>query len=134
MPQRRSVITEWSTSEYRVASVSTWITGGILPSLVRCSCGSTPSVPSCSDQNVHIGTLSCTWPSRPLTLIAAGSPSMSHTCLTQGPVPTTTNSQSILPWSVTTVLTAPEPSLTNPVTLTPVMIRTPSCSALPARP
>src|SRR5689334_19689937 len=134
MPQSLSVITEWSTSEYSVASVSTWITGGILPSLVRCSCGSTPSVPSCSDQKVHIGTFSWTLPSRPLTLIAAGSPSMSQICFTHGPVPTTTQSQSMLPLSVTTVLTVPEPSLMKPVTLTPVMMRTPSCSALPARP
>src|SRR3979490_234176 len=134
MPQSRSVITERSTSEYSVASVSTWITGGILPSLVRCSVGSTPSVPSCSDQKVHIGTFSWTLPSRPLTLIAAGSSSMSQICLTQGPAPTTTVSQSMLPWSVTTDLTAPELSFTKPVTLTPVMILAPSRSALPARP
>src|SRR6267154_834291 len=134
MPQSRSVITERSTSEYSVASVSTWITGGMLPSLVRCSFGSTPSVPSCSDQKVHIGTFGCTLPSRPLTVIAAGSSSMSQICLTQGPAPMTTQSQSTFPWSVTTVLTAPEVSLTKPVTLTPVMMRTPSYSALAARP
>ena len=128
------MITEWSTSENSVASVSTWITGGIRPSLVHCSFGSTPSVPSCSDQKVHIGTFSWTLPSRPLTLIAAGSSSMSQICLTQGPAPTTTVSQSMLPWSVTTDLTAPELSFTKPVTLTPVMILAPSRSALPARP
>jgi len=69
-----------------------------------------------------------------LTLIAAGSSSMSQICLTQGPAPTTTVSQSILPWSVTTDLTAPELSFMKPVTLTPVMILAPSRSALPASP
>jgi len=57
--------------------------------------------------------------------------SMSQICLTQGPAPTTTVSQSMLPWSVTTDLTAPELSFTKPVTLTPVMILAPL--ALPCR-
>jgi len=67
--------------EYRLASVSTWITGGMPPSLVRCSCGSTPRVPSWSDQKVHIATLSWRLPSRPLIVIAAGNSSRSQICL-----------------------------------------------------
>ena len=50
-----SVINEPSTSEYKWASLSTWITGGILSSSVFCIFGSTPSTPSVNIQYIHIG-------------------------------------------------------------------------------
>ncbi len=59
---------------------------------------------------------------------------MSQICLTQGPAPTMTWSQPILPLSVTTAVTAPVASFSKPVTLTPVTMRTPSFSAFLARP
>ena len=59
---------------------------------------------------------------------------MSQICLIQGPAPTMTQSQSMSPLSVMTVLTAPLLSFLKPVTLTPVRILTASFSALRARP
>src|SRR5579872_621777 len=110
------------------------MTGGMLPSLVRCNIGSTPSVPSWRAQNVHMGTSWCSLPSLPLIVIPGGNSSISHTCFTQGPTPTTTKSHLIFPLSVTTVVTAPLLSLRNPITLTPAMILTPFACALLARP
>ncbi len=55
--------------------------------------------------------------------------------LIHGPTATTTWSQAIVPVSVSTARTAPEPpSLRNPVTATPVTMSTPSARALRSSP
>ncbi len=60
---------------------------------------------------------------------------MSQIVLTQGPTATTTCSHLIVPRSVRTPVTASELlPRSKPVTATPVMMRTPWASALPARP
>src|SRR5918992_2441477 len=106
-------------SSYSGASVSTWITGGISPSLSVRKLGSTPSTPSCSDQYVHISRSRYSSPSGPLTVIFPGRSSIPQTSLTQGPTATTRCSQSTSPSSVCTDLTAPS-CILNPVILTPV--------------
>src|SRR5690606_13181212 len=114
---------------------STWMTGGMRPSLVLCMSGSTPSVPSSRHQNFHMGTSSCTVPSAPLTEMAFGSSTISPNFRTQGPAPTTTVSQGMVPLLVMTPVTEPEcEPYSKPLTSTPVAIRTPSASALPAKP
>src|SRR3990170_4205008 len=134
MPQILSVMSLPSRSEYSGASVSTWSTGGKRPSLVLCMVGSTPSVPSSRHQNFHIGTSLRTLPLA-LTVIVLGSSSRFQTLFTQGPTPTTTVSQAILPWLVLSAMTAPEFEPNSKLcTSTPDRMRTPSASALAASP
>ena len=73
----------------------------------------------------------CNFPSLPLTSTVLGKSNMFQKSLAQGPAPITTWSQSIVPWSVTTPVTAllllP---LLKPVTLTPLCTLTPPALAL----
>ena len=77
----------------------------------------------------------CISPLASLIEILLGSSSLSQKVFTHGPAPTTTCSQSIVPFDVSTPVTAllllP---LLNPVTSVPVIIFTPSASALSAIP
>src|SRR3972149_6833514 len=110
------------------------MTGGKRPSLVLWIFGSMPSVPSSRHQNFHIGTSVRTWPLA-FTVIRLGSSSRFQILFTQGPAPTTTVSQAIIPWLVESPVTAPllEPN-SKPSTSTPDRTRTPSLLALAASP
>jgi hypothetical protein len=59
---------------------------------------------------------------------------MSHNDATHGPTATTTWSTATSPRLVCTVVTAPDPSSSKPVTSTPSAIRAPAARALSASP
>ena len=71
------------------------------------------------------------WTSPPgvFTSSELGRPSIVHSRSTQGPTATTTCSAWMSPRSVCTVVTAPEPSVSKPVTVTPASSRAPAARA-----
>ena len=90
--------------------------------------GSTSISPSCRYQKVHISR------SSPATSSRRGSPSRSQSLGVHGPAATTTRSTAIGPDEVSTWVTAPDPSSSNPVTSTPSSISRPAARAFEASP
>ena len=90
--------------------------------------GSTSISPSWRYQKVHI---SC---SLPATSSRLGSSSSSQSRGVHGPAATTTCSAAIGPDEVSTLVAAPDPSSTKPVTSTPSSISAPAARAFEARP
>ena len=105
-----------------------------MPSSVLRKSGSTPNTPSVKNQYCHIGTFGWTFP---LDLIETsfGKSSISQNDFTHGPAPIMTWSHLTVPLSVSTPVTAFElEPYSNPVTVVPDNILTPSASAFVAKP
>src|SRR4051794_37999137 len=133
MPHGSSAISP-PLSSRSSASLSTWSTGDGLPSAVLNDAGSTATSPSWRYQYVHISCPAATVPSGVRTSSRRGSSSISQSEAIHGPTATTTCSTATSPALVCTVVTAPELSLSNPVTCTPPTICAPAARALSARP